>query len=196
VNVQKIQESVSPIVAAKPLPPKIPNVVFRLGEKELSQAYQRVRKANKLHRESGLEFGRLCYAWREQHRKQGARNDQDTPNDQGFEALLRKLRIPKTSAYRWIGRYEEEESKNAPRTTWHEVGTNPQKQRKPKSPPEGNSIRLEGDLPPGYKRQQWEDDVKLLGGYKKVGEMFFSFVRETAIEERERRAHLSQENVH
>jgi hypothetical protein len=50
---------------------------------------------------NGLEFGRLCYDYREKHSAQGSRTGG------GLAQLLRKLGIKEGKAYYWIAAYEE-----------------------------------------------------------------------------------------
>jgi hypothetical protein len=58
----------------------------------LVAAYQSLRK-------HGLEFGRLCYNFRKRSKV--------VSGGTTFDSTLDKLDIPRSSAYRWIARYEE-----------------------------------------------------------------------------------------
>jgi hypothetical protein len=48
----------------------------------------------------GLEFGRACQEWQAKFKAQHSRSGIS------FEHLLEHLEIPKTTAYRWMQRYE------------------------------------------------------------------------------------------
>jgi hypothetical protein len=61
---------------------------------EIKAAWQRTEKYN-------LEFGMVCYEWRGKFKAQGFRKEGD-----GVCAILDKLRIPRSTAYFWMNKYE------------------------------------------------------------------------------------------
>ena len=101
--------------------PEVPAAMLD-GEHEINTAWQQFRQSAITANQNGFEFGCVCRDWRDRYRKQGSRKGE------GFEAVLEKLKIPKTSAYRWITRYEE---KHGLRTTWHEVENQTRKDSEP-----------------------------------------------------------------
>lgn len=137
-------------------------------ELELKQAYQRLIAADKALTERGLEFGKLCYELRKQNKKQG------NHSREGFEAVLQRLSIAKTTAHRWIRRYEEKKGLRAKR---HEAST---KTTKPKQAADSQHVGLEGNLPAKYPRSKWDADVETLGGQKKVWLLFCEFIQKQA----------------
>lgn len=178
MSTQSVQPTAVPMAAV------IPNVAGP-SEHELKQAYQRLIEANDAHRQRGLDFGKLCYQLREQHSNQGSRKNQ------GFEAVLNRLAIKKTTAYRWIKKYE---LKHGLRATRYEVNGKQQKQTKPRPPAITRHVALDGDLPAGYEREKWDEDVKMLGGSKKIWPMFVQFVQQQA--EAKRRMQTGSKKVH
>jgi hypothetical protein len=61
---------------------------------EIKAAWQKTEKYN-------LEFGKVCYEWRNKFKAQGFRKEGD-----GVCAILDKLRIPRSTAYFWMNKYE------------------------------------------------------------------------------------------
>jgi hypothetical protein len=66
------------------------------AEKELVAAWQAYQKTEK----HGLEFGRVCWVWRNEFKAQGSHKGL------GFEQLCTKLSIPRRTAYHWMNEYE------------------------------------------------------------------------------------------
>jgi hypothetical protein len=125
-------------------------------EAQLQNAYLELRRAIHLRLQCGIEFGHMCYQLQQRHRRRGKEG-------QGFDALLARLNIKKTTAYRWIRKYKKRELS----ATGHEV-ENQHKKRKGKLTTEGEAVQLEFDLPATYPRKQWDNDVTDFGGYKKL----------------------------
>lgn len=68
------------------------------AEQEIAAAWRNCQKAER----TGIEFGRICYEWREKFGAKGKRI-----KGMGVTAIWQKLNIPERSAYRWIEAYEE-----------------------------------------------------------------------------------------
>jgi hypothetical protein len=148
-----------------------------LAKREMCTAWEQYKQSTIKRFKDGLDFGRACHEWQAKYKAQGSRNGK------GFEHLLEELAIPKTTAYRWIGRYE---MKNGLRSMWNEVRDNPVALRT-QSP--SNSHRIERQTTFNFllterQRQKFNEDVKTLGGHKKVAEMFVGFVSQKASEKR------------
>jgi transposase-like protein len=77
-------------------------VDYTLAEQEIGTAWQNCQRPN-------LEFGKVCYDWREKFSAQGSRTGQ------GLAQILRKLEINEGTAYYWIYRYEVSIGKRAPK---------------------------------------------------------------------------------
>lgn len=79
-------------------------------EKNILLLWTALQVADKQQEKRGLQFGKAMYEYRETHHAQGSRNDLTSPQVEGsgFSALLLRLKIPETSAYRWIAKYETE----------------------------------------------------------------------------------------
>jgi hypothetical protein len=148
-----------------------------VAKQEIASAWDRYRQSAIKHFKDGIEFGRTCHQWQVRYKAQGSRSGR------GFEHLLQELGIPKTTAYRWIKRYE---MKYALRADRHEVKEHP-----------GNvdnngaavirSVREKVSfvfLLTDDERLKLRQDMKILGGEKKVAEMFLQFVTQTAYEKR------------
>jgi hypothetical protein len=71
-----------------------PSTVSTTEEQAILAAYQKTKR-------HGLEFGKLCYDYREKYGAQGSHQGL------GFEQLCTKLEIPRRTAYYWIAKYEE-----------------------------------------------------------------------------------------
>jgi hypothetical protein len=64
------------------------------------QAIQELRQAWQNSERHNLEFGRICYKWRERLSSQGSRSNE------GLRPYLDEVGIPASTAYYWIERYE------------------------------------------------------------------------------------------
>jgi len=129
-------------------------------KEQLKAAYAALMEANREHTKRGLEFGRMCYELQQHHRRRGVEG-------QGFEPLLDRLNIKKTTAYRWIRKYKRHQLS----ATWHEVQSQ-RKRHKDMMISEGRNVHFEFHLPDNYSLDQWNADVKTLGGPNKVRKMF------------------------
>jgi hypothetical protein len=69
----------------------------RAAFERLSAAWTAYRRATEKH---GLEFGKVCCEWRDEHKAQGSHRGL------GFEQVCTKLQIPRRTAYWWIKQYE------------------------------------------------------------------------------------------
>jgi hypothetical protein len=70
-----------------------PDILQGIEEQAILAAYQKTET-------HGLEFGRLCYDYREKHGAQGSRTGS------GLAQILRKLGIKEGKAYYWLAAYE------------------------------------------------------------------------------------------
>jgi hypothetical protein len=115
----------------------------------------------------------VCYDWRTKYKAQGSRKGK------GFDHLLGTIGIPKTTASRWIQRYE---MKNGLRAKRHEVGDANHNNNGNCQFYKITSFRffLSSEL-----RRQFEDDVNTLGGPESVSQMFLDFVARAAFEKRQ-----------
>jgi len=75
------------------------------AESEILSAWQQYQTTEKY----GLEFGRLCWEWRNKSKAQGSHKGR------GFEQLCTKLGIPRRTAYHWITEYEISIAVRAPK---------------------------------------------------------------------------------
>ena len=103
---------------------------------EIKAAWQKTEKYN-------LEFGKVCYEWRNKFKAQGFRKEGD-----GVCAILDKLRIPRSTAYFWMNKYEVS------------IGMKPA--RPTKETPEVPSVWT----PAGEKRANRSDPIAGMKGYK------------------------------
>lgn len=79
-------------------------------------AYQSLKRQDEIRQPYGLEFGRLCYNFRERtKRPDGFRVSCETQSS--FDATLDRLNVPRATAYRWITRYEESIGVRKPKVT-------------------------------------------------------------------------------
>jgi hypothetical protein len=115
----------------------------------------------------------VCYEWRTEYKAQGSRKGK------GFDHLLGTIGIPKTTAYRWIQRYE---MKNGLRAKGNEVGDGNQSRNGNCRSYKVTSFRF---LLTVERRRQFEDDVNTLGGPESVSQMFLDFVARAALEKRQ-----------
>lgn len=147
-----------------------------LAKQEIGGAWIRYRQSAIKYFKDGLEFGRTCHQWQARYRAQGSRSGR------GFERLLEELHIPKTTAYRWIRRYE---IKWGLRAKGNEVRVAPNLDRQTptviRSVEERTSFVF---LLTDDQRQQFCDDVRTLGGQRRVAKMFLDFVSQKAFEKR------------
>jgi hypothetical protein len=146
-------------------------VDLAMARHSLSVAWTSYRQSTIQHFREGLEFGRVCHEWRAQYKAQGSRKGK------GFDHLLEAMSIPRTTAYRWIRRYEIRNGLCARRNEVREDHQNHAGDRSDKP------IVFRFSL--GSERQkQFEDDVTILGGREKVTEMLLDFVARSAFEKR------------
>jgi hypothetical protein len=146
---------------------------------DLSRAEQEVGEAWRLYRTStikrfrdGLELGRICREWQANFKAQGSHKGE------GFEHLLERVGIPKSTAYRWIIRYEE---KVAPRPTWNEVHDPVDRSAQTRSHFTATTKPVSFTLILGSpETQDFQNNMALLGGYARVKELFLQFVSESA----------------
>jgi hypothetical protein len=158
------------------------------AKREISVAWEQYKESTIRHYKDGFQFGRVCYAWRSAYTAQGSRSGK------GFNRLLAELAIPKTTAYRWITRYE---LKNGLRAKRNEVDG---KHRLVHAVAQKNSHIVEGQVClyfplDGERRHQFEEDVNALGGYERVSEMFVDFVSWKASEKRAVETKWSREGI-
>jgi hypothetical protein len=160
-----------------PTKPVCSIVVESLGlhqaKREVSTAWEQYKQSTIKRFKDGLEFGRACHEWQAKFKAQGSHNGE------GFEHLLEHLGIPKTTAYRWIKRYE---AKIGLRATRNEVEHDPHSSPTFKKRSSFDFFLTE------ERWQQFEEDVRLLGGHKKVANIFLHFLSQKAFEMREANA--------
>ena len=146
----------------------------------LTVAWASYQQSTIQHFRQGLDFGRVCYEWRSKYKAQGSRKGR------GFYRLLETVGIPKTTAYRWIRRYE---LKNGLRARRNEVGDAHQNHNGKR---ESHNVTSFHFFLTSEKRTQFEDDVNTLGGPESVSHMFLDFVARAAFEKRRRMAFREQ----
>jgi len=145
---------------------------------EINMAWEQYKKSTVKHFRDALEFGRVCHEWQLRYKSQGSRHGK------GFERVLQQLGIPKSTAYRWIRRYEIRLRANR-----DEVATHKSTHSTEAGFIVGRIARsLRALFPNEAERNQFEEDVLVLGGTRRVIEMFLSFVSEKAVETRRRGA--------
>ena len=142
------------------------------ARRSLSVAWGTYRQSTIQHYREGLDFGRVCYEWRAKYKAQGSHKSK------GFDHLLVAIGIPKTTAYRWIRRYE---MKNGLRAKRNEVADARHNQEDPSRSEKPTSFRL---FLSSERRKQFEEDIETLGGSEKVSEIFLDFVARAAFEKR------------
>ncbi|HUD65086.1 MAG TPA: hypothetical protein VMQ17_10935 [Candidatus Sulfotelmatobacter sp.] len=153
------------------------NLTVLKAKHEIASAWERYRESTIKHFNDGIEFGCACRQWQIKYKAQGSRSGK------GFEQLLEQLGIPKTSAYRWIRRYEVRQGLRANR---NEVKMNATRRDK-KGP---TALRRVDDRTSfvffltEQQRQQFWQDVDMLGGQEEVVAMFLEFVSRKAFEKR------------
>jgi len=103
---------------------------------EIKSAWQKTEKYN-------LEFGKVCCEWRDKFRARGFRKRGD-----GVVPILEELRIPTSTAYFWMNKYEIS------------IGAKPAKPEKQKS--EAPSLWTHSD----EKRANRSDPIAGMKGYK------------------------------
>ena len=165
--------SVMPSIRLVLGPYKEPEIDIAAARHSLAVAWVSYQQSTIRHFRQGLDFGRVCYEWRTKYKAQGSRKGK------GFNHLLGAIRIPKTTAYRWIGRYE---MKNGLRAKRNEVGDAHRNNNG------GHSDKVTSFrfcLTP-ERRRQFEDDVNTLGGPESVSQIFLDFVARAAFEKRQR----------
>lgn len=147
------------------------------AKRDIGVAWEKYKESTIRHYKDGVEFGRVCYEWRTAYKAQGSRSGK------GFNRLLAELAIPKTTAYRWVRRYELKHGLRAKRNEvegkYHHVRT----------ATEENILAAEGQVCFSFfldeeRRYQFEKDVNALGGYERVAEIFVEFVSWKASEKR------------
>jgi hypothetical protein len=137
----------------------------------ITTAWTAYRRSTIRHYNEGLDFGRVCYEWRTKYRAQGSHAGK------GFDRLLGIIGIPKTTAYRWIRRYE---LRNGLRAKRHEAEGNNQDRQKA-LPYKLVSFRV---FVAPDQRRQFADDIEMLGGFQKVAALFVEFVSRLVFEKR------------
>lgn len=147
------------------------------AKRELNVAWEQYKQSSIKNYKDGLGLGRVCYEWRAKYKAQGSHSGR------GFDHVLEQIGIPKTTAYRWIRRYE---MKNALRAKRNEVGDNHLRpDRDSPSNIRGRETRVSFYcLLTEERRYQFEEDIKILGGHKRVTDMFLDFVSRSASEKR------------
>ena len=138
----------------------------------LSVAWTSYRQSTMLHYTQALDFGHVCHEWRAKYKAQGSRKGN------GFDHLLETIGIPKTTAYRWIHRYEVKNGLRAKRNEVGDAHRNWNDNVRSKKP---TSFRFFLSSEQG---KQFEDDINTLGGPETVTEMFLHFVARSAFEKR------------
>ena len=156
-------------------PQQEPAIDIPAARHSLTVAWASYRQSTIRHFRQGLDFGRVCYEWRTKYKAQGSRKGK------GFDHLLETIGIPKTTAYRWIRRYEMQNGLRAKR---NEVGDAHQN---------NNGSHLDKVTSFRFcltpeRRRQFEDDVNTLGGPESVSQIFLDFVARAAFEKRQRTA--------
>ena len=156
-------------------PHKEPAIDIPTARHSLTVAWASYQQSTIQHFRQGLDFGRVCYEWRVKYKAQGSRKGK------GFDHLLETIGIPKTTAYRWIRRYE---MKNGLRAKETEIGDARQKNGSRQSD-KATSFRF--FLTP-ERRRQFEDDVNTLGGPESVSQLFLDFLARAAFRKRQQSA--------
>ncbi len=148
-----------------------------IAKKEIGSAWIQYRQSTIKCFRDGIEFGRVCHQWQIRYRAQGSRRGK------GFERVLSELNIPKSTAYRWIKRYE---TKKGLRPTRHEV-----RAKEKRSSPESSLTIAAAEGAMSFalvlneeEGRQLRKDIETLGGEKKVTKMFLEFVSYKAAEVR------------
>ena len=153
------------------------DVAVWTAKQEIANAWDRYRQSVIKHFKDGLEFGRACHQWQAKYKAQGSRSGK------GFEQLLAELEIPKTTAYRWIRRYEVKYRLRADR---HEVRA-PLADGLNNTPTPIQSAKERTEFVfflTHQEREEFRQDVKTLGGERKVAAMFLEFISQKACEKR------------
>jgi hypothetical protein len=158
------------------------------AKREISAAWEQYKESTIKHYKDGLELGRVCYECRSAYTAQGSRSGK------GFNHLLARLAIPKTTAYRWMRRYE---LKSGLRPERNDVEG---KRRPVHGVTQKNSHIVEGQACFYFfldeeRRYQFEEDVNALGGYERVSEMFVEFVSWKASEKRATETKWSHDGI-
>jgi hypothetical protein len=151
-----------------------PSLDFALAQTDISSAWHQYRESAIRHVRHGIAFGRVCYEWRQKYRAQGSRKGN------GFERLLEYLRIPKTTAYRWMQQYELraelriDQCEVVPvRGSLPTNGGARDHSRKTKLITFRFTLNEE-------ERTRFYKDIRALGGEAIVSSLFVSFIREKA----------------
>ena len=148
-----------------------------LAQREIHAAWEQYKQSTIKCFSDGLEFGRSCFEWRAKYTAQGSRSGK------GFEHLLEQLAIPKTTAYRWIRCYEMKKGLRANRDEVEGGILRPHLKGRSNIRTIEKRISFHFFLR-GERQQQFAEDLKLLGGRKKVTEMFLDFVSRKATQKR------------
>ena len=147
------------------------------AQDELGAAWLLYRQSTIRHYRAGLDFGRTCYEWREKYKAQGSHKRR------GFDHLLENIGIPKTTAYRWIGYFEIKSGLRTKRNEVEDINSERGVDRMPRAPRLRKRTSFHFLLTAG-RRNQFEMDIKILGGRKKVAKIFIDFVSRAAFEKR------------
>jgi hypothetical protein len=149
-----------------------------LATEEIGSAWAQYRRSTVRHYRDGIDFGGVCREWQQTFKAQGSRKHE------GFERVLAQLGIPKTTAYRWIGRYEVTMRLRAIR---NEVGSSKAIATSANSSGSINRIKKYFSfnlfLAPAEERQ-FEEDLELLGGRRQAADLFLECVSQKALAKR------------
>jgi hypothetical protein len=122
------------------------SVLMDIEAQAIVAAYQSLKK-------HGLEFGRLCYTFRERtKRPDGFRVSSETQNS--FDSTLDKLDIPRATAYRWIARYEEHVGKRELKPKPHDTPEPSEEVVEPTTKPTQPIVRT-------YPREDYEPEQQV-----------------------------------
>jgi len=146
-----------------------------LAEHELNGAWQQYKLSTIKRYQDGLELGRACHEWQVKFKAQGSREGK------GFEAILNKLSIPKTTAYRWIRRYLFKSGLSAKR---NDVAGETRDLSPAVTKAMCRAPVLFKVVVTVEEKQRLYEDVRTLGGQKKVAELVLQFIARTALASR------------
>src|SRR5207249_4023983 len=77
------------------------------AEEHIRSLWTALQVAEKRTEKCGLQFGQAMYEYREKYAQKGFKVGCLSETSGSFEALCKRLNIPRATAYRWINRYEE-----------------------------------------------------------------------------------------
>ena len=146
-------------------PPKEPAIDVAAARHSLIAAWASYRQSTIQHFRQGLDFGLGCYEWRTKYKAQGSHKGKR------FDHLLGTIGIPKTTAYRWIQRYEMKSEMQIR----NNIGNF-----------QSDKVTSSRFFLTSERRRQFEDDVNTLGGPESVSQMFLDFLARAPFEKRQR----------